>query len=65
MASQQCGAAWRRCCEHREAQNADGEVASRQAMARGTLPARTWETSSAKVVSRMWCSASMLQCSGM
>jgi alpha-beta hydrolase superfamily lysophospholipase len=32
------------------------------AMARGALPVRTWETSSAKVVSRMWCSASMPQC---
>jgi len=33
----------------------------RLAMALGVLPVRTWEASSAKVVSRMWCSASMPQ----
>jgi hypothetical protein len=34
----------------------------RLAMARGAVPVRTWEASSAKVTSRMWCSASMPQC---
>jgi hypothetical protein len=34
----------------------------RLAMARGVVPVRVWEASSAKVVSRMWCSASMPQC---
>lgn len=29
--------------------------------ARGALPVRSWEASSAKVTSRMWCSASMDQ----
>jgi hypothetical protein len=33
----------------------------RLAMVRGVLPVRAWEASSAKVVSRMWCSASMAQ----
>ena len=28
----------------------------------GPLPVRTWEASSAKVVSRRWCSASIAQC---
>jgi hypothetical protein len=43
-----------------EAQDADGEL-RRLAMARGVLPVRVWEASSAKVVSRMWCNASMPQ----
>src|SRR5512132_4281676 len=43
-----------------ETHDADGEVA-RLAMARGALPVRTWQASSAKVVSRRWCNASMLQ----
>jgi hypothetical protein len=30
-------------------------------MALGALPVLVWEASSAKVVSRMWCSASMPQ----
>ena len=30
-------------------------------MARGAVPVRTWEASSVKVVSRMWCNASMPQ----
>jgi hypothetical protein len=34
----------------------------RLAMARGAVPVQTWEASSAKVTSRMWCSASMPQC---
>ena len=34
----------------------------RLAMAQGALPVRTWQASSAKVTSRMWCSASMAQC---
>jgi hypothetical protein len=33
----------------------------RLAMARGAVPVRTFEASSAKVVSRMWCNASMPQ----
>jgi hypothetical protein len=33
----------------------------RLAMALGAVPARTWEASSAKVVSRRWCNASMPQ----
>lgn len=35
------------------------------AMARGALPVRSWEASSAKVVSRMWCRASIFQWSRM
>lgn len=31
------------------------------AMARGALPVRSWEASSAKVVSRTWCRASIVQ----
>jgi hypothetical protein len=31
------------------------------AIARGALPVRSWEASSAKVVSRMWCRASIFQ----
>jgi hypothetical protein len=34
----------------------------RLAMALGVVAVRVWEASSAKVVSRMWCSASMPQC---
>ena len=34
----------------------------RLAIALGAVPVRVWEASSAKVVSRMWCSASMPQC---
>jgi hypothetical protein len=41
-------------------QDADGEV-RRLAMTRGVVPVRAWEASSAKVVSRMWCNASMPQ----
>jgi hypothetical protein len=45
----------RGCC----AQRADGEVA----MARGALPLRTWELSSAKVTSRTQCGPfSIVQC---
>ena len=33
----------------------------RLAMARGAVPVRTWEASSAKAVSRRWCDASMPQ----
>jgi hypothetical protein len=32
------------------------------AMARAALPVRSWEASSAKVTSLMWCSASIFQC---
>jgi hypothetical protein len=32
------------------------------AMARGSVPVRSWEPSSAIVTSRMWWCASMLQC---
>ncbi len=32
------------------------------AMARGALPVRSWEASSAKVVPRTWCRASTCQC---
>ncbi len=35
------------------------------AMARGALPLRSWEASSAKVVSRTWCGASIFQWSRM
>lgn len=35
------------------------------AMARGALPLRSWEASSAKVVSRTWCRASIFQWSRM
>jgi hypothetical protein len=42
-------------------QDADGQGLRRLAMARGAVPVRTWEASSAKVVSRMWCSASIVQ----
>lgn len=35
------------------------------AMARGALPVRSWEASSAKVVSRTWCRASIFQWSRM
>ena len=31
------------------------------AIARGALPVRSWEASSAKVVSRTWCRASIFQ----
>jgi hypothetical protein len=31
----------------------------RLAMARGVVPVRVWEASSAKVVSRRWCKASI------
>ncbi len=31
-------------------------------MARGAVPVRTWEASSAKVTSRRWCNASMPHC---
>lgn len=34
----------------------------RAAMTCGADPVRTWEVSSAKVVSRTWCSASIDQC---
>jgi len=44
-----------------QAQDADGQGLRRLAMARGALPVRTWEASSAKVTSRMWCNASMPQ----
>jgi hypothetical protein len=39
-------------------EDADGQGLRRLAMARGVVPVRVWEASSAKVVSRMWCSAS-------
>ena len=42
------------------AQDADGEVA--QADHGAGVPVRAWEASSAEVVSRRWCSASMPQC---
>jgi hypothetical protein len=42
-------------------QDADGQGWRRLAMARGAVPVRTFKASSAKVVSRMWCSASMPQ----
>jgi hypothetical protein len=45
-----------------ETQDADGQGLRRLAMALGAVPVRTWEASSAKVVSRRWCSASMPQC---
>lgn len=32
------------------------------AIARGALPVRSWEASSAKVTSLTWCSASTVQC---
>jgi hypothetical protein len=34
----------------------------RQAMTLGPAPLRTFKASSAKVVSRRWCSASIVQC---
>jgi hypothetical protein len=44
------------------AEHADGEVAQ-QAMTLGPVPVRTWEASSAKVVSRTWCRPfSIAQC---
>jgi hypothetical protein len=43
-------------------QDADGKGLRRLAMAQGAVPVRTWQASSAKVVSRRWCSASMPQC---
>ena len=39
----------------------DGEVAQ-AGHGLGALPVSSWEASSAKVTSRMWCSASMPQC---
>jgi hypothetical protein len=42
------------------AQDADGEGAE-AGHGPGALPVRTWEASSAKVLSRTWCSASMPQ----
>jgi hypothetical protein len=45
------------------AEHADGQGLRRQAMTLGPVPVRTWEASSAKVVSRTWCRPfSIAQC---
>ena len=44
-----------------QTQESDGQGLRRLAIARGAVPVRTWEASSAKLVSRRWCKASMPQ----
>jgi hypothetical protein len=45
------------------AEHADGQGWRRQAMTCGAVPVRIWEASSAKVVSRTWCTPfSIAQC---
>ena len=46
----------------RPTEHPDDTRLRKAAITLGAAPVRTWEASSAKVVSRTWCSASIAQC---